>query len=467
MYKSEIKEYFKQHSEALIQDICRLIKIKSVREAAMDGMPYGQGPAGVLEESEKMAGSMGFSVTNYDNYVLAIDFNDKEKQLDILAHLDVVPEGEGWSITEAYKPVVIDGRLYGRGAIDDKGPAVAALYAMKAIKDLNIPLNKNVRLILGADEECGSSDLSHYYKYESEAPMSISPDAEFPVINLEKGGLGGAITAEYKEDALSSGILKIHGGEKQNVVPGRAHADVFGLSKMQIEESCRKVEELTGLHYIVEEHNDYIHIEVIGETGHAASPQKAKNSVTGIIGLLTSLPLQEGNGFKSLKALGSLFPHGDWTGEAAGIKMRDEISGELTISLNVIDYGPRGFRAVFDSRCPLCANSENMRDVLERSCSQAGLRLEAGSMYPSHYVPEDSILVKTLLKCYKEVTGKEGSCVAIGGGTYVHRLQNGVAFGAAMPEKEYNVHGANEYAEVKELITCAELYAQVILELCC
>lgn len=466
MYKSKIKEYLNKHSEEMVQDICRLIKIKSEREAAMEGMPYGRGPARVLEEAGKIAGRMEFYTTNYDNYVLAIDFNNKEKQLDILAHLDVVPAGDAWTITEAYEPVVIDGRLYGRGAIDDKGPAVAALYAMKVIKDLNIQLSKNVRLILGADEECGSSDLSYYYRYEKEAPMSVSPDAEFPIINIEKGGLGGEITAEYKDDTLSSGILKIHGGEKQNVVPGRAYADVFGLSKIQIEEMCKKEEKLTGLSYAVEDYSNFIRIKVTGETGHAASPQKANNSVTGIIALLSSLPFQEGEGFKSLKALGRLFPHGDFKGEAVGIGMRDDISGELTISLNIIDYGPEGFKAIFDSRCPLCATSENMRDVLLENCRKLGLKLEAGNMYPPHYVPEDSVLVKTLLGCYKEITNEEGCCVAIGGGTYVHRLLNGVAFGAAMPGKEYNEHGANEFAEIKELITCAEIYAQVILKLC-
>src|SRR5699024_10557105 len=111
----------------------------------------------------------------------------EESQLDILAHLDVVPAGEGWTVTEPFEPVEKDGRLYGRGTADDKGPAVAALYALRAVKELGIPLKKRVRLILGTDEECGSSDIQHYYAVEKEAPMTFSPDGAFPVVNIEKG----------------------------------------------------------------------------------------------------------------------------------------------------------------------------------------------------------------------------------------------------------------------------------------
>ena len=124
--------------------------------------------------------------------------NNKDAQLDILAHLDVVPAGDGWTVTKPFEPVVKDGKIYGRGTADDKGPAVAALYAMRAVNELGIPLKKNVRLILGTDEECGSSDITHYYSVEKEAPMTFSPDASFPVINIEKGRIEGNFTAEFE-----------------------------------------------------------------------------------------------------------------------------------------------------------------------------------------------------------------------------------------------------------------------------
>ena len=158
MYKKEIEAYIEAHKEEMIQDIFTLCRINSEKMPYEEGKPYGKGPAMALDAAMAMAEGYGFSVTNYDYFVGTADLNDKEKHLDILAHLDVVPAGEGWEVTQPFDPILKDGRLYGRGTADDKGPAVAALYAFRAVKELGIPLSKNARLILGTDEECGSSE---------------------------------------------------------------------------------------------------------------------------------------------------------------------------------------------------------------------------------------------------------------------------------------------------------------------
>ena len=147
--------------------------------------------------------------------------NEKEKQLDILAHLDVVPAGEGWTVTEPFEPVEKDGKLYGRGTADDKGPAVAALYAMRAVKELGIPLSKNVRLILGTDEECGSSDIRHYYDVEEEAPMTFSPDGSFPCCEHRKGEPSGAFYGKFEPSDAVARVIEIKAGTKANVVQVR------------------------------------------------------------------------------------------------------------------------------------------------------------------------------------------------------------------------------------------------------
>ena len=198
MYREKIEAYIDSHRQEMLDDICKLCRINSEKMPYEEGKPYGAGAFDALNAALSMAEEYGFSIRNYDNYVGTVDLNDKEHQLDILAHLDVVPAGEGWTVTEPFNPVEKDGKLFGRGTADDKGPAVAALYALRAIKELGIPVNKNVRLILGTDEECGSSDIAHYYAVEKEAPMTFSPDAEFPVTNTEKGSLAGHFTAEFK-----------------------------------------------------------------------------------------------------------------------------------------------------------------------------------------------------------------------------------------------------------------------------
>lgn len=466
MYRQQIERYFEEHKEALLEDICRLIRIPSDKKPPLPGLPFGQGPADALAEALAIASAMGFKTKNYDNYVGTADLNDKEPGLDILAHLDVVPAGEGWSVTGPFEPVVADGRLYGRGSADDKGPAVCALYAMKAVRDLGIPLSKNVRLILGTDEESGSSDIAYYYQAEEEAPMTFSPDAEFPLINIEKGGIRGNICAEFAESNALPRILSVQGGEKVNVVPGKAQALLEGISPEDAREACEAFSHKTGLLLSFSEEGGKLRITAAGKGAHAASPQTGNNAVTGLLELLASMPLAAGEGFDRLCSLSKLFPHGDWEGKAAGVAQKDDLSGELTISLNVLTYGVTGLSSWFDSRCPICANDANMRDVILEKCRLLGLKMPAGRMYPPHHVPEESEFIQTLLKCYEQYTGQKGECLAIGGGTYVHGLKNGVAFGCSMPGTDNKMHGADESAVVEELLLSAKIFTQAIIELC-
>lgn len=348
MYKALIDEYFSKNKDAMLNDICKMIRIKSDRQEAKEGMPFGEGVVKALEEALNIASNMGFETNNYDNYVGTVDFNDKEKALDILAHLDVVPAGDEWTVTEPYNPIIKDGKLYGRGAADDKGPAIVALYALKAVKDLNIPLSKNVRLILGTDEECGSADIEHYYNIEKEAPMTFSPDADFPVINVEKGGLKGNFKAEFKEDNAIPRVLSINSGVKVNVIPDKAEAVIEGFNKKEIEKYIENVTNKSGVKFTVNEENNKCIINARGIGGHAAYPESANNALTAILELLSSMDFAESEGFKRICAISKLFPHGDYKGDAIGVKMSDEVSGELTLSFTIFEYNTNGLKGTFD-----------------------------------------------------------------------------------------------------------------------
>lgn len=466
MYKEIIKKYFEENKDGLIADIKKLVKINSEKKEAKENMPFGEGTYIALKEALNIAKEMGFKTKNYENYVGTIDFNEEEPCLDILAHLDVVPAGEGWSITDPYEPVVIDDKIYGRGSSDDKGPAICALYAMKAVKDLEIPLRKNVRLILGTDEESGSKDIEYYYNIEKEAPMTFSPDASFPVINTEKGGLQSCIYKTFEEDKAVPRIISINSGNTINVIPSKAEVVIEGASKEYIENECKKCSERTNIKFNIKEQNNNIYIEALGTSGHASSPAKANNAATGILNLLSNMEFSPSEGFNSICSLAKLFPHGDYLGESLGIAQKDNVSGELTISLDILSYDVGRLEGKFDSRCPICANDDNMKNIIEKKCKELNLDFKKSNMYPAHHVPSDSEFVRTLIKCYEEYTGKKGECVAIGGGTYVHSLKNGVAFGCSMPGTDNKIHDANEFAIVDELILSAEIFTQVIIDLC-
>lgn len=467
MYRKEIEGFIDSHRQEMIDDICKLCRINSEKMPYTEGKPYGDGAFDALHAALAMMEDYGFSITNYDNYVGTADLNDKERQLDILAHLDVVPAGEGWTVTEPFEPVEKDGKLYGRGTADDKGPAVAALYAMRAIKELGIPVKKNVRLILGTDEECGSSDIEVYYKREKEAPMTFSPDASFPVINIEKGRIPGGFSDSFEASEALPKIVSIDAGIKVNVVPGKAKAVVAGLEAEVLTQAADAVEKQTGLSFSFGETEDGIQITVEGKGAHASTPDEGNNALTGLLSYLVSLPLADCPQLQAVKSLVTLFPHGDTRGKAVGIAMEDELSGPLTLAFDMLTLDKDHLEGAFDCRACLCATEENSLNVIRARMAEEGLTLQADHMTAPHHVDGNSHFVKTLLKAYEEYTGLEGHCESTGGGTYVHHLENGVAFGASMPGTDNKMHGADEFAVIDELLTSAKIFAQVIVDLCC
>lgn len=467
MYKEKIEEYFNIHKDEMINDIFSIIKINSCRGEAKEGFPFGDGPARALQEALNLGTKMGFKTKNYDNYVGTIDLNEKEACLDILAHLDVVPANDDWKVTKPFEPIIKDGKLYGRGSSDDKGPAIVALYALKAVKDLNIPISKNARLILGTDEECDNYDIDYYYKQEKEAPMTFSPDAEFPLINIEKGGLKSNFEGVFEDDDTTPRILSIKGGVKVNVVPDNATAIIQGFKEDEIKKYCELATRNLGIRFTLhEDDNGNWIIEAKGASAHASTPEDGNNAITGIIELLTNMPFVQSEGFKKLCSVNKLFPHGDFTGKACKVKMSDELSGELTISLDIFEYTNSSLRGTFDCRAPICATNENLRDVLKDNMEKEQITLSSNDVYAGHHVKEDSEFVQTLLKCYEMYSGQKGKCMSMGGLTYVHNLKNGVAFGCTMQGTNNNMHGNDEFAVVEELLLSAKIFTQAIIDLC-
>ncbi len=469
MHKKQIEAWAEAHRNEMIEDIKALVRIRSDKGTSAPGKPFGEGPAEALRKALLIAKEYGFHVTNYDNYVGTVDLcSTNDHHLDILSHLDVVPVADGWTITEPFDPIVKDGRIYGRGTADDKGPSIAALYALRCVKELGVPLKHNVRLIWGCDEECGSSDIAYYYQNEPESVYTFSPDADFPVINIEKGGLFGTITAEYSQSESLPRICSISAGLKINVVPDRCSLIIEGMRKGVAEIYCAAAKDSTGVRFHIDQiDSDHIEITALGSGAHAADPGMGNNAITATLELITLMQLPPSPQVETIKALASLLPHGDFLGKGLGVCMSDEISGELTLSLNIIHADDRSLTAQFDSRCPLCANDENMKQVIASRCEKVGLRLEDTPMRPPHHVPADSQFIQTLLNAYIKYTGDtEARPIAIGGGTYCHEIKNGVAFGCTMPGTDNRMHGNDEFAVIDELIASVKIFADAIISLC-
>ena len=462
--KQQIEQYFEKNRNQLVEDVKRLVRIRSDRGDPAQDAPFGEAPKAALLEAVDLCRERGMQTENMDNYVLTADLGPEEPGLDILAHLDVVPVADNWTVCDPFDPVEKDGKLYGRGTADDKGPAVAALWAMACVKELGVPLQRRCRLILGTDEECGGGDIAHYYAANEEAPMTVSPDAEFPVINVEKGMYRSMVHVPLSGD---SGIVSVEAGFKLNVVPDTAQAVLQGVDPKEIAPYIRMVARETDCTYAIGPMDDgKIRLICTGEGAHAASPETGNNALTALIAALANLPVQ-GEDHKRMQALNWLFPHGDYLGEALGVAQSDSISGELTLSLNMCKTVDGELQLQYDCRCPLCATEDNLVKAASAAAASVGLTIDETRIFPPHHVSADSDFIKTLLRCYEEWTGDEGKCLYIGGGTYVHMLKHGVAFGAAMPGVDNRMHGADEFARIDDLIAMGKIYAQTILELCC
>ena len=465
MYREILDKYIDAHREEMLEDLKALVSINSVKGPASQGKPFGEGPAAVIAEAGKLFEKYGFKTTNYDNYVITADFSDKEKQLDILAHLDVVPASPiDWSITQPFEPVVIGDRIYGRGTADDKGPAIAALYAMRAIKESGIDLPKSVRLILGSDEECGSGDLEYYYKIEEEAPMTFTPDAGYPVINIEKGRLAKVFSASFDQKAVLPAVTSFHCGTAVNIVPANATATVKGISAEAL--SAAIAADQSGVAFTFTENDDELTIAAKGVASHASLPQKGNNALCALLELLCTLPLSDCPQNKALQAVSALFPRCDYFGEALGVNISDEVSGPLTMSLGILNYDGAALSGQFDSRVSVCGTDENVTKVIEAKFAASGFSCSEEPLFPPHYVPAESELVQVLMGSFERYTGIKGEPVAIGGGTYVHELERGVAFGCEMDGVDNHMHGDDEFMEIPVLLMSAKIFADAIVKLC-
>lgn len=410
-----------------VKTIQELIRIDSTNQPAEEGMPFGKGAARALQAFLSCAEAMGFETRNYDNYVGEVLFGEGEP-FAILAHLDVVPAGSGWTHAP-FGGEIENGKLYGRGAMDDKGPAVVCLYALKALKDEGFQPRKTIKLIVGCNEECGWGCIDHYKQCAEMPKVGFTPDADFPVIYAEKG----ILHVKFYFPVENAPFTALYGGKGVNMVCDEAFAQ------------CDKTE--GAERYSLRVEDDLLVSR--GVSAHGSTPEKGKNALEPLFAYFAR------TNEDMRRAHEILFE------DIFGLKNFADETGRLTMSPDIANYGDGILSVCVDIRYPATLPLQAVLDVLNKT----GVRYEEIHHQSALFNPKDSFLIQTLQRVYNEATGERAEPIAIGGGTYARALECGAGFGPQLCGEPVTIHQKDEYISIPHVKFLLNLYRRAVEEL--
>ena len=411
-----IKSAVEDKRDDIISTLSDFIKIESIAGEAEGDMPFGENVHRAFSFMLNMAERDGFKTLNADNYGGNIRWDrkktsERDETMGILCHIDVVPAGKFWDY-EPFGGEIVDGKMYGRGTADDKGPTIASYFALKCLKDLGIKLSKNVEIILGLDEETKWSGMDYYLSKVDAPDFGFTPDADFPVVNGEKGVLTFSLAQKFgKTQSKGISLKSFKGGNASNMVADYARAVIMQL--------------LNKIPFDNDDVGDFI---------------KFYNEHIGF----------------------------DLNGERLGlVGVEDEVSGKTTVNVGVIDMTQDAVKLTVNTRYPVTKTDEDVHGAVAETIRGKAMGIIREKHMAPIYVPEDSPLIQTFMKVYKEATGDfEAQPKIIGGGTYSRAMKNFVAYGGIFPGEEELAHQKNEYIKIDSLIAMTKIYAEAIYRLC-
>lgn len=456
LLNEKIDEFLKENKQNIIDDIITLVNIESVSVEGDSTHPFGEGPAKALDKFLEIGENMGFKSKNYDYYCGALKFGDFEKEIGIFGHMDVVPAGNGWTY-EPYNAVEENGFIIGRGTSDDKGPTVAGLYAMKFLKDMNVPVKYGVQLVAGCNEERGMGDITKFLETEKTPVFSFTPDSEFPVCIGEKGN----IRATLVFPKLEGKIKDLFGGIVSNMVADRATAVIADTDAVKLN---------LGDKFIVEQDGADVKITACGIASHAAHPEGSLNAIYMLAKAIAENSLCDEADVQWFEKIVEILS--DYNGVGIGTAINDEVSGKIThISglVKLVDHKPQ---LDINVRYPVTANSKEVLASIENHAKNLGIELVIGSHNEPCYVPADTPAIKALIESYQQVSGDDLETYTMGGGTYSKHVPNCVAYGPKFQNEVLpftdgrgHEHMADECMSVESLLKAVKIYILALVKL--
>lgn len=452
------KEEVMKRKEDLIQDLTRIIKINSeltTFDPNRKSAPFGEGIREAFETMLEIGKRDGFEIVNLDGYAGHIEYGKQKDFVGMIGHMDVVPAGNDWTY-DPYGAEIHEGKMYGRGTEDDKGPTIAAYYALKILKELKVPLSKRIKLILGNDEETSWKCVRHYFSVYPEAPVSgFIPDADFPLIYAEKGI--SRILVQGKIDSID--LISISGGFRDNMVPDYASAVLNNSHDYEtLFNQFLKNKKYEG--NVVKSNKD-ITIKVVGKSAHGSTPEFGENAIDRLFEFLIEQKIQS----PLIKLVDQLLIH-DIHGKKLGIYYHDEEMGNLTNNFGVISTENGSYTIKLNLRYPNGIKFDEIVKKLEEVFAKYDATVKVDSYQKLLYKDPKSPLVQTLMGVYKKHTNDENAKpINIGGGTFARAMPNCVAFGPHFLNKPTYIHQKNEFIDLDDLLLATIIYTEALYEL--
>ena len=460
----DFKQEVLNHKEDLLKDLFDLLSVRSILGTDItEETPFGSGPREALDLILSFGKRDGYKTKLVENKAGHIEVGQGEELFGILGHVDVVPVVEADWTSHPFKPEIRDGKIFARGSLDDKGPTMAAYYAVKLLDKLGVKWNKRVRVIVGSDEETGFRCVEAYFKHEEQPASGFTPDAMFPLVYAEKA----RATFDHKlkfvdEDGqYNYKLVKFNGGQVLNMVVASAKAELEGEAS-DIKEKFENFLAQEKLEGEVEVGNT-IKLTLKGKAAHGSTPQYGINGATKLAEFLSTLGL-DNNGKNFVDYIVEKLAN-DPFGEKLGINYSDDEMGEATYNYGILEYDLERKIGLVSTDC----RHPKKFDLVDRlnGIKVDNIDIEVTSTKEAHYVPKDDELVTTLMDVYRKHTGDtKNDAFVLGGGTYARCLKKGVAFGLLFPGKEDTMHHAKEYLEVEDLVLATAIYAEGIYNLC-
>ncbi|GLB46722.1 dipeptidase PepV [Philodulcilactobacillus myokoensis] len=455
------KKTANSYQKDYLNDLKQLIAIDSERDDAhrSEQYPLGPGPAKALKKYLEFGKRDGFKTENLDNTVGYIEYGIGNQTMAIQAHADVMPAGNGWK-TNPFKMIEKNGNIYGRGTSDDKGPGLAAYYGLKMLKDHGIKPHCKIRFIIGTDEESDWTGMKHYFDVEPAPNFGFSPDAEFPLINGEKGissfqikfGRGGNDNSQ---------LISFHSGLRDNMVPAEATAAVKSNDFKSLSDQFSKFLDHNPIHGETKNDNGQIQFKVNGKAAHGMAPQNGVNAGTYLAKFLNQYVNDNSNFLDFI----TKFLHLDFLGQHLNLNHHDDTMGDLTINPGIMNFDVKnGGLIVVNIRYPKGIDIQTINSRLNQYANNNAV-VKLDNMNPHYVDPKDPVVTK-LMHAYRTQTGRNDQPKVVGGGTYARMMSRGVAFGALCSWKTPStMHQPNEFQPISDLMLAMSIYGQSIYEL--